>query len=110
MKEKPDLWTPEGVFVHYGKGYILSAGLQTGCSGLVGNDGKPLETSPDGREGVTKPSLNGNISTPDIQAQNTEVLLQQKNKGGRPHKRDGEPVSRMTKWRREKEAMQGVLL
>ncbi len=33
----------------------------------------------------------------------------EKHPGGRPRKQDGEPVSRMTAWRRKREA-QGVLL
>lgn len=74
---------------------------------------KPPENLPDGEEVVTKPANKGITPAADIQAQNPPEVLLQKNKGGRPRKPDGEPVSRMTDWRRKKDAArqgQGVLL
>ena len=60
-----------------------------------------IEATPATQEVVTKP-CNSDKTPVGIQE---EVLLHKKT-GGRPRKQAGEPISRMTRWRREK---QGVL-
>jgi len=61
----------------------------------------PSEPLPAIKNGVTKLPIHGNLHP-----QETGEVLLQKNKGGRPRKPEGEPISRMTKHRRAK---QGVL-
>ena len=60
-----------------------------------------VEALQDKEEVVTKPTTKGIAPVKDIQ----EVLLQ-KNKGGRPRKLEGESVTRMTEWRRQKKEKQ----
>lgn len=64
------------------------------------------DTPQAGGDDVTKIADKGIIPT----AEETGILLQRKGRG-RPRKQDGEPVSRMTQWRRKREKeVQGVLL
>ncbi len=62
------------------------------------------ESLPDKQNSVTKIPIHGNL-----QPQETDGIMLQKNKRGRPRKTEGESVTRMTEWRRRKE-VRGVLL
>jgi len=62
----------------------------------------PSEALPAMKEDVTKLPIHENLHP-----QETGGVLLQKNKGGRPRKPEGEPISRMTKHRRANQ--QGVL-
>jgi len=102
QKYPRDYWTPDGAFyVCDGWKYGITPDVSTVCVGPVSGASQSL---PAQEEPVTKPQLEGNLPV-----QETAEVLLQKNKGGRPRKAGGEPVSRMTEWRRGK-AKQGVLL
>lgn len=95
MTEQKDYWTKDNsIFVCDGWKYGIAPDGSTVCVGSVSgvNQTIPVQEKP-----VTNPQLEGNLS-----AQETAEVLLQKNKGGRPRKAGGEPVSRMTEWRREK--------
>lgn len=124
-----DSWSPDGqVFIHYGKGYVVAPNLATICIGPVDADGKPLENvfkppkqaediSPDTPEkppapqkGVSKLMDMETVGVNGSQTQSGGSFETSKTKhpGGRPKKPDN--YSRITRWRRKKEAEQGVLL
>lgn len=104
----------------YGKRVLRFAGIITIIAGRAGADlwdkyhppdpPAALFCPSDDEEAVTKPPAGVIIPpTENPDTKEGEVLLQ-KNRGGRPRKPDGETVSRMTQWRRQQEAKQGVLL
>ena len=102
-REVKDYWTKDGAFfVHYGKKYGVAPDGQTVSLGLVSG---ATQTTPEQKNSVTKIATKGIAPVVMSQPQETGILLQR----GRPRKPKGEPVSRMTEWRRAKEA-QGVLL
>ncbi len=101
---------------NYGKRVIHLGSIITITDGRAGADlwdkyhipdPPPFTTEkpPDAQEVVSKPSAGGILPPLDIQAQNIETI---KRPVGRPRKDEG--GSRATRWRRKKEAMQGVLL
>ena len=130
--EAHDGWGPDDqVYILYGMGYVVAPNLATVCIGPVDAVGKPLEkvfkppgyisdtapeppdSPPAPKKGVTKLTDMETVGVNDSQAQNggSYVTSKKKHPGGRPRKPAGEPVTRMTAWRRKKEAPeQGVLL
>jgi len=101
----------------YGKRVICSAGVINITAGRAGADLWEKYHLPDppttvvspsvSPEGVTKIPTRLIIPPTDIQAQNNVTT---KRLRGRPKKPDGEPVCRMTRWRRGNEVKQGALL
>lgn len=99
-----------------GNGFIMGSTLWTVtpaggiCGGPVAET--PQDTPPgpqDAPEVVTKLPAKGITPAENPQTQNGDSF-DTKHPGGRPRKKDGEEVSRMTQWRRDKEARQGLLL
>ena len=102
MTEHKDYWLKDdSIFVCDGQKFAITPiGLTVGVCLATG----AMHKLPGQKLGALAPQLKGNLPPP----QKAEVLLH-KNQGGRPRKPGGEPVSRMTEWRRAKEK-QGVLL
>jgi hypothetical protein len=111
FEDSRDYWTTEGFFVQGSKKYGTSPSggiIYLGTATEMPPNG--AEKSPEKLEVVTKRPDKGISPTNNIQNCETGIMLQEK-KRGRPRKQDGDPVSRMTQWRRRKEAdVQGVLL
>lgn len=111
QKQDRDHWTDDGqIFVSYGKRWGLTATGQRICQGPAKTTEDTLQDSPQGRsEGL---EVVTQLSTPEILPPNTTadidggIMLHR----GRPAKDPGEPVTRMTEWRRRRElARQGVM-
>lgn len=103
--EAKDHWEGnDAVYVHYGKRYttvIVDGNVGIACLGEVQ---KAVVTPPNGSNRVTKVSASADGLTNTIQEQGEGTYVTM----GRP-KKEGDNVSRMTKWRRKRE-VQGILL
>ena len=109
-----DFWTKnDSVFVCDSNGFVVAPSGTTVCIGPVDKNGDPIKENQDNvlnnllddsalEKGVSKIKSEGYI-TGDLSNGNYET---EKRGRGRPRK-TGDDVSRITKWRREK---QGVLI
>ena len=107
MREVRDQWSADGNFYNCDgwKFGVTPEGHTVCCGRVAGKMPDNADKPPDSQKVVTKPITKDFVLGEKIE----EVLLHGENKGGRPRKPTGEPVSRQTEWRREKE-VQGVLV
>lgn len=104
-KKRSDYWEDNGmVFVTGGLRWGVAPNGATVCMGPADLPAAQSPSAGNRQEPVTKLPDKGNLPTNDIPSVDETIMLHEEKRGpGRPRKALGEPVCRMTTWRREKE-------